>query len=127
MDCLVAGCNFLLRAIYHEAFTFDKDGPNYITTHCEAPAFPILHRGNSRSVSFCSTRFFLCLFGCSPSTCDVHLRQTRGQLHHDALRRREFLPELTCLRENPVVMTVFTCAVHKAAALIDASCMSHCC
>ena len=30
MDCLVAGCNFFLKAIRHEAFTFENGQPNYI-------------------------------------------------------------------------------------------------
>ena len=34
MDCLVAGCNFLLKAIYHEAFSFEGGGPNYVTPRC---------------------------------------------------------------------------------------------
>jgi hypothetical protein len=34
MDCLVAGCNFLLKAIYHEAFVFEHDQPNYLTIQC---------------------------------------------------------------------------------------------
>jgi len=43
MDCLVAGCNFLLRAIYHEAFSFAEDTPTYCTIHCAALS-PFLHR-----------------------------------------------------------------------------------
>lgn len=39
MDCLVAGCNFLLKAIYHEAFVFENDQPNYLTIQC-APSSP---------------------------------------------------------------------------------------
>lgn len=31
MDCLVAGCNFLLKAIYHEAFVYENSAPNYVT------------------------------------------------------------------------------------------------
>lgn len=44
MQCLVSGCNFLLRAIYHEAFSFEKgDGPNYVTPHCaHCPFAPYL-------------------------------------------------------------------------------------
>jgi len=43
MQCLVSGCNFLLRAIYHEAFSFEKgDGPNYVTPHSDSDVFPYL-------------------------------------------------------------------------------------
>ena len=30
MECLVAGCNFLLQAIQHEAFTYLDDETKYI-------------------------------------------------------------------------------------------------
>ena len=31
MECLVAGCNFLFRAIYHEAFMFEHAKTSFIT------------------------------------------------------------------------------------------------
>lgn len=40
MECLVAGCTFLLRAIYHEAFSFEGGGPNYVTPHCALRLWP---------------------------------------------------------------------------------------
>ena len=33
MECLVAGCNFFLKAIRHEAFTFENGQPNYIASN----------------------------------------------------------------------------------------------
>ena len=33
MDCLVSGCNFFLKAIRHEAFTFESGQPNYIASN----------------------------------------------------------------------------------------------
>lgn len=43
MDCLVAGCNFLLKAIYHEAFSYQMgDGATYVTPHSESDVFPYL-------------------------------------------------------------------------------------
>lgn len=33
MSCLVAGCNFLLKAITHEAFTFEQGAPNFVPTN----------------------------------------------------------------------------------------------
>ena len=31
MDCLVAGCNFLFKAIYHEAFMYEHGKPSFVT------------------------------------------------------------------------------------------------
>lgn len=31
MECLVAGCNFLLKAIRHEAFTYANGSLNFVT------------------------------------------------------------------------------------------------
>jgi len=33
MECLVSGCNFFLKAIRHEAFTFEGGQPNYIASN----------------------------------------------------------------------------------------------
>lgn len=37
MECLVGGCNFLLKAIRHEAFTYENGALNFVTNtgkHC---------------------------------------------------------------------------------------------
>lgn len=31
MECLVGGCNFLLKAIRHEAFTYENGALNFVT------------------------------------------------------------------------------------------------
>ena len=31
MECLVAGCNFLFKAIYHEAFMFEHGKTSFVT------------------------------------------------------------------------------------------------
>lgn len=31
MECLVGGCNFLLKAIRHEAFTYENGSLNFVT------------------------------------------------------------------------------------------------
>lgn len=36
MSCLVSGCNFLLKAINHEAFTFENGATNFVPTDGEA-------------------------------------------------------------------------------------------
>ena len=38
MECLVSGCNFFLKAIRHEAFTFEGGQPNYIASNGGPPA-----------------------------------------------------------------------------------------
>ena len=35
ISCAVGGCNFLLRAISHEAFTFTNGQSNFLTFPCE--------------------------------------------------------------------------------------------
>lgn len=35
MDCLVGGCNFLLKAIRHEAFTYINNTTNFIAANGE--------------------------------------------------------------------------------------------
>ena len=35
MDCLVEGCNFLLKAIRHEAFTYINNTTNFIAANGE--------------------------------------------------------------------------------------------
>jgi len=37
MECLVSGCNFFLKAIRHEAFTFEGGQPNYIASNGGPP------------------------------------------------------------------------------------------
>ena len=37
MDCLVAGCNFLLKAIKYEAFAYEDNQPRFIPTQGSAP------------------------------------------------------------------------------------------
>lgn len=37
MECLVSGCNFLLKAIRREAFHWDKEEPNYNTPASSVP------------------------------------------------------------------------------------------
>ena len=38
MECAVAGCNFLLRAILHEAFTFEANQAHFVASN-GAPTF----------------------------------------------------------------------------------------
>lgn len=42
MQCLVSGCNFLLRAISHEAFTFESGTPTYVPANAGSGLFPYL-------------------------------------------------------------------------------------
>ena len=44
MECLVSGCNFFLKAIRHEAFTFEGRQPNYIASNGGPPT----HSGDYR-------------------------------------------------------------------------------
>lgn len=39
MECLVSGCNFFLKAIRHEAFSYHNGQPNYITSKGAPPSF----------------------------------------------------------------------------------------
>lgn len=36
MECLVSGCNFLLKAIRHEAFTFENNQTQFKRSHGES-------------------------------------------------------------------------------------------
>ncbi|GFH27130.1 DUF89 domain-containing protein, partial [Haematococcus lacustris] len=42
MGCLVAGCNFLLKAITHEAFTFENSSANFVPTNEAGDLYPYL-------------------------------------------------------------------------------------
>ena len=45
MDCLVAGCNFLLKAIKYEAFAYEDNQPRFIPTQgsfCDPDIVPIV-------------------------------------------------------------------------------------
>ena len=45
MDCLVAGCNFLLKAIKYEAFAYEDNQPRFIPTQggfCDPPPCPFI-------------------------------------------------------------------------------------
>ena len=51
MECLVGGCNFLLKAIRHEAFTYENGALNFVTNtgkHCIA-ACPL----DNKQLSIC--------------------------------------------------------------------------
>ena len=42
MLCLVNGCNFLLKAIRHEAFTYENQATSFVPTDSESDIFPYL-------------------------------------------------------------------------------------
>eukprot|EP00798_Chlamydomonas_sp_ICE-L_P004401 gene4401-14526_t len=42
MACLVSGCNFLLKAIHHEAFTYEHGTTTFVPTNQETDLYPYL-------------------------------------------------------------------------------------
>lgn len=42
MECLVGGCNFLLKAIRHEAFTYENGALNFVTNTADSDLYPYL-------------------------------------------------------------------------------------
>jgi pantothenate kinase len=49
IGCLVAGCNFLLRAILHEAFEF-RDNECHFMSHFSGKSFPPINSKHIRTV-----------------------------------------------------------------------------
>ncbi len=47
MDCLVGGCSFLLRAIHHEAFTFENGATSFVPTNGDKELYPYLFPGTT--------------------------------------------------------------------------------
>lgn len=45
MECLVAGCNFLFRAIYHEAFMFEHAKTSFVTGTGRGKCMPFQSQG----------------------------------------------------------------------------------
>ena len=55
MDCLVAGCNFLLRAIRYEAFAFEDNQPRFIPTQGAAQTVDLVSPQHVGCSTVCSS------------------------------------------------------------------------